>query len=156
MFVPLIAHGSPLSSSGRFSRSFVSSSLQPHGLQHAWLPCPSPVLHTHAIVTSLVSLMGLIRHVLCLRCRASESSSMCLCVGPCRLMGAHCRICGPGCWVESFASHFLCPQVREMPAHSYDWVHWTVDMLSYPRIEWWGIHGPFNSLLNWTSRGTIL
>ena len=97
MFVPLIAHGSPLSSSGRFSRSFVSSSLQPHGLQHAWLPCPSPVLHTHAIVTSLVSLMGLIRHVLCLRCRASESSSMCLCVGPCRLMGAHCRICGPGC-----------------------------------------------------------
>ena len=29
-------------SSVQFSRSFVSSSLQPHGLQHARLPCPSP------------------------------------------------------------------------------------------------------------------
>ena len=26
----------------QFSRSVVSDSLQPHGLQHAWLPCPSP------------------------------------------------------------------------------------------------------------------
>ena len=25
-----------------FSHSVVSDSLQPHGLQHAWLPCPSP------------------------------------------------------------------------------------------------------------------
>ena len=29
-------------SSGQFSRSVVSDSLQPHGLQHARLPCPSP------------------------------------------------------------------------------------------------------------------
>ena len=26
----------------RFSCSVVSDSLRPHGLQHAWLPCPSP------------------------------------------------------------------------------------------------------------------
>ena len=26
----------------QFSLSVVSDSLQPHGLQHAWLPCPSP------------------------------------------------------------------------------------------------------------------
>ena len=25
-----------------FSRSLTSNSLRPHGLQHAWLPCPSP------------------------------------------------------------------------------------------------------------------
>lgn len=55
---------------------------------------------------------------LCLGCRVLELSSMCLCVVPCHLMGAHCRICGPGCWVESFASRFLCPQVRELPAQS--------------------------------------
>ena len=30
------------SSSVQFSCSVVSDSLQPHGLQHAWLPCPSP------------------------------------------------------------------------------------------------------------------
>ena len=29
-------------SSVQFSRSVVSDSLQPHGLQHAWLSCPSP------------------------------------------------------------------------------------------------------------------
>ena len=29
-------------SSVQFSRSVVSNSLRPHGLQHAWPPCPSP------------------------------------------------------------------------------------------------------------------
>ena len=33
----------PRSSSVQFSRSVVSDSLQPHGLQHARLPCPSPI-----------------------------------------------------------------------------------------------------------------
>ena len=33
LFVPTISH---------FSRSVMSDSLQPHGLQHARLPCPSP------------------------------------------------------------------------------------------------------------------
>ena len=32
----------PMNSSVQFNRSVVSNSLQPHGLQHARLPCPSP------------------------------------------------------------------------------------------------------------------
>ena len=35
-------HGGRLLSSVHFSRSVVSDSLQPHGRQHAGLPCPSP------------------------------------------------------------------------------------------------------------------
>ena len=31
----------------QFSRSVVSDSLQPHELQHAWPPCPSPTLRVH-------------------------------------------------------------------------------------------------------------
>ena len=34
----------PLTLSVQFSRSVVSNSLRPHGLQHARLPCPSPTL----------------------------------------------------------------------------------------------------------------
>ena len=42
--LPLHPLGSPTTtiSSVQFSRSVVSDSLQPHGLQHARLPCPSP------------------------------------------------------------------------------------------------------------------
>ena len=36
------AHYIPCALSIQFSRSVVSNSLQPHGLQHARLPCPSP------------------------------------------------------------------------------------------------------------------
>ena len=36
------AHYIPCALSVQFSRSVVSNSLQPHGLQHARLPCPSP------------------------------------------------------------------------------------------------------------------
>ena len=32
----------------QFSRSVVSNSLQPHGLQHARLPCPSPTLRAYS------------------------------------------------------------------------------------------------------------
>jgi len=35
-----------VASSVQFSRSVMSDSLQPHGLQHARLPCPSPTLGT--------------------------------------------------------------------------------------------------------------
>ena len=35
-------HGSCISTVSQFSRSLVSESLQPHGLQHARPPCPSP------------------------------------------------------------------------------------------------------------------
>ena len=37
-----MAMGSSVNQFGQFSRSVVSSSLQPHELQHARLPCPSP------------------------------------------------------------------------------------------------------------------
>ena len=37
----------PLFSSVQFSRSVVSKSLQPHGLQHARSPCPSPTPGVH-------------------------------------------------------------------------------------------------------------
>ena len=36
------AEGPGTPSSAQFSRSVVSNSLRPHGLQHARLPCPSP------------------------------------------------------------------------------------------------------------------
>ena len=39
-FIVQFSH--PYISSVQFSRSIVSDSLQPHGLQHARLPCPSP------------------------------------------------------------------------------------------------------------------
>ena len=32
-----------LKSISQFSRSVISQSLQPHGLQHTWLPCPLPI-----------------------------------------------------------------------------------------------------------------
>ena len=35
-------------SSVRFSHSVVADSLPPHGLQHAWLPCPSPTPGAHS------------------------------------------------------------------------------------------------------------
>ena len=37
-----------LFSSVQFSRSVVSNSLRPHGLQHIRLPCPSPTLGVHS------------------------------------------------------------------------------------------------------------
>ena len=41
-FLTLHCHYSPWSLSVQFSCSFMSDSLQPHGLQHARPPCPSP------------------------------------------------------------------------------------------------------------------
>ena len=38
----------PAFSSVQFSRSVVSDSLQPHGLQHARPPCPSPTLRVYS------------------------------------------------------------------------------------------------------------
>ena len=40
--LPLSRQGSPVPCSVQFSRSVVSDSLRPHGLQHARLPCLSP------------------------------------------------------------------------------------------------------------------
>ena len=40
--LPLSHQGSPIPCSVQFSRSVVSDSLRPHGLQHARLPCLSP------------------------------------------------------------------------------------------------------------------
>ena len=42
-------------SSVQFSRSVVSDSLQPHGLQHARLPCPSPTPGSYSKSSLLVS-----------------------------------------------------------------------------------------------------
>ena len=44
-------------SSGQFSHSVVSDSLQPHGLQHARLPCPSPT-HVHELTQTHVHRVG--------------------------------------------------------------------------------------------------
>ena len=48
--LPLSHLGSPLEgiSSVQFSRSLTSDSLQPHGLQHARPPCPSPAPRVHS------------------------------------------------------------------------------------------------------------
>ena len=40
----LILHEKPFISTVQFSHSVMSDSLQPHGLKHARLPCPSPTL----------------------------------------------------------------------------------------------------------------
>ena len=53
----------------QFSCSVMSDSLRPHGLQHIWLPCPSPISQAysnscpssqwcHATISSSVSCMG--------------------------------------------------------------------------------------------------
>ena len=41
-FIPSHSHNDQYFSSVHFSRSVMSNSLRPHGLQHARLPCPSP------------------------------------------------------------------------------------------------------------------
>ena len=43
-------------SSVQFSRSVVSDSLPPHGLQHVWLPCPSPTpgAYSNSSITSVM------------------------------------------------------------------------------------------------------
>ena len=46
---------------GQFSRSAISDSLQPHGLQHTWLPCPSPSRR----VCSIESVMSSNHIILC-------------------------------------------------------------------------------------------
>ena len=49
VFIPIPKKGNvkECSSSVQFSNSVVSNSLQPHGLQHAMLPCPSPTPRAH-------------------------------------------------------------------------------------------------------------
>ena len=51
-------------SSLKFSRSVMSNSLQPHGLQHTRLPCPSPTPETLKF-TSIESVMPSSRLILC-------------------------------------------------------------------------------------------
>ena len=53
-FIGLQKNQKWLSNSVQFSSSVVSDSLQPHGLQHARLPCPSPIpelvqTHVHGV-----------------------------------------------------------------------------------------------------------
>ena len=54
-----------LFSSVQFSRSVVSDSLQPHELQHARPPCPSPTLGVHSNSTSIESMMPSSHLTLC-------------------------------------------------------------------------------------------
>ena len=49
----------------QFSRSVVSDSLRPHGLQHARLPCPSPKLPELAQTHSIESVMPSNHLILC-------------------------------------------------------------------------------------------
>ena len=52
-------------SSVQFSRSVVSNSLQPHELQHARPPCPSPTPGVHSDSTSIESVMPSSHLILC-------------------------------------------------------------------------------------------
>ena len=52
-------------SSVQFSRSVVSDSLQPHELQHARPPCPSPTLGSSLKLMSIESVMPSSRLILC-------------------------------------------------------------------------------------------
>ena len=49
----------------QFSRSVVSDSLQPHGLQHARPPCPSPTPRVYSDSTSIQSVMPSNHLILC-------------------------------------------------------------------------------------------
>ena len=49
----------------QFSCSVVSSSLRPHGLQHARLPCPSQTPGVYSKLTSIESMMPSNRLLLC-------------------------------------------------------------------------------------------
>ena len=49
----------------QFSRSVLSDSLQPHGLQHARLPCPSPTPRAYSNSTSVVLVMPSNHLILC-------------------------------------------------------------------------------------------
>ena len=55
----------PQFSSGQFSRSFVSHSLQPHELQHARPPCPSPTPQSSLKLPSIESVMPSSHLILC-------------------------------------------------------------------------------------------
>ena len=52
-------------SSVQFSRSVVSDSLQPHKLQHARPPCPSPTPGVHSKLMSIESVMPSSHLILC-------------------------------------------------------------------------------------------
>ena len=52
-------------SSVQFSCSFVSDSLQPHGLQHARPPCPSPTPVVYSKLMSIELVMPSNHHILC-------------------------------------------------------------------------------------------
>ena len=49
----------------QFSRSVLSDSLRPHGLQHARLPCPSPTPRAYSNSTSVVLVMPSNHLILC-------------------------------------------------------------------------------------------
>ena len=49
----------------QFSHSVVSDSLQPHGLQHARLPCPSPTPGAYSDIMSIKSMIPSNRLILC-------------------------------------------------------------------------------------------
>ena len=57
--------GHQIFSSGQFSLSVVSSSLWPHGLQHARLPCPSPTPEADSKLISIESVMPSNHLILC-------------------------------------------------------------------------------------------
>ena len=55
----------PFSQFSQFSRSVVSDSLQPHELQHARPPCPSPTPRVHSNLMSIESVMPSSHLILC-------------------------------------------------------------------------------------------
>ena len=52
-------------SSVQFSRSVMSNSLRPHGLQHTRLPCPSPIPRAYSNSLSIESVMPSNHLILC-------------------------------------------------------------------------------------------
>ena len=52
-------------SSVQFSHSVMSDSLRPHGLQHARLPCPSPIPRAYSNSYSIMSVMPSNHLILC-------------------------------------------------------------------------------------------
>ena len=62
--IRLIWVGGEQGTSSQFSRSAVSNSLQPHGLQHARLPCPSPTPGAYSN-SSIESVMPTNHLILC-------------------------------------------------------------------------------------------
>ena len=92
----------------QFSRSVMSDSLRPHGLQHARLPCPSPSPRTYSNSCPLSQR--------CCPTISSSVTSFSFCPQSCLASGSF-----PMSWLFSLGGQSIGPPTTVLPMNIQDW-----------------------------------